>query len=159
MKTAEKIIIAGIVGTTFMTLYSYLKAKKENQEYVEPIMINKLIDNSKNLPSIRDEDIHPAGWVLHYLTGVSFVTLYWLLWKKCLKKPTIAKIIIVGSVSGLAGIMVWKALFTQHNRPPHNYRHGYYRQLFIAHIVFSYFALTTYKTFDNKLKSIATINV
>lgn len=153
MKAFEKIIIAGVVGTTFMTLYSYLKAKKENQEYVEPIMINKLIDNSKNLPSIKDEEIHPAGWGLHYATGISFVGLYWLLWKKVLTKPTTAKILIVGSISGLAGIAVWKSLFTQHDRPPKNYRNGYYRQLFVAHIIFSIFALTTYKSLEqNQVK-------
>jgi H+/Cl- antiporter ClcA len=151
MKTAEKIIIAGIVGTTFMTLYSYLKAKKENQEYVEPVMINKLIDNSKNLPSMQDEDIHPAGWGLHYAAGVSFVGLYWLLWKKVLTKPTVPKILIVGALSGLVGILVWKMLFRQHKRPPYNYRHGYYRQLFTAHIIFSLFALVTYRTLDKNL--------
>lgn len=148
MKTAEKIIIAGIVGTTFMTLYSYLKAKKEHQEYVEPIMINKLIDNSKNLPSIKDNDIHPAGWCLHYITGIGFVSIYWLLWKKALLHPTLFKNMITGSLSGIIGIMVWKMLFTQHNRPPQNYRYGYYKQLFIAHMIFSTFALTTFKVLN-----------
>lgn len=148
MKTIGKVIIAGVVGTTFMTLYSYLKAKQENQQYVEPVMINKLIDNSKNLPSITDEELHPAGWLLHYATGISFVALYLLLWKKSLTKPTLSKVIILGSVSGFIGIMVWKILFNQHDRPPRNYRYGYYRQLLIAHIVFTFAALPTYKILD-----------
>jgi len=148
MKAVEKIIIAGIVGTTFMTLYSYLKAKKENQEYVEPILINKLIDNSKILPPISDEEIHPAGWLLHYGTGIGFVSLYYLLWKRALTKPTLLKIFILGSLSGLAGIVVWKSLFMQHDRPPQNYRYGYYRQLLIAHLVFTFSALPTYKVLD-----------
>ena len=150
MKTIEKVIIAGIVGTTFMTLYSYLKAKKENQEYVEPIMINRLIDNSKNLPSIRDEEIHPAGWVLHYITGIGFVSVYQLLSKDALTKPTFGKTFIIGSLSGLAGILVWKMLFKQHDQPPRNYRYGYYRQLFVAHIIFALAALPTYKVLDGK---------
>lgn len=148
MKTVEKIILAGIVGTTFMTLYSYMKAKKEDEEYVEPVMINKLIDNSKNLPSVPQEDSHPVGWGLHYATGIIFVAAYWLLWKKVLLKPTPGKILIVGSLSGALGIMVWKLLFAQHDRPPYNYRYGYYKQLFTAHIIFSLFALTTYKVLD-----------
>ena len=54
MKTeTKKIIGTGIVGTVFMTLYSYMKSKQEKQEYVEPVMINKLIDNSKNMPEIK----------------------------------------------------------------------------------------------------------
>lgn len=148
MKSIGKVIIAGVVGTTFMTLYSYLKAKKENQEYVEPVMINKLIDNSKNLPSINDEELHPAGWLLHYATGISFVALYWLFWKKSLTKPTLSKIIVLGSISGLIGIMVWKILFTQHDRPPKNYRYGYYKQLLIAHVIFTFSVLPTYKALD-----------
>lgn len=50
MKTINKIIIAGAVGTTFMTLYSILKSKQDKQEYSEPVLLNKLIDNSKIFP-------------------------------------------------------------------------------------------------------------
>lgn len=153
MKTAEKIIIAGVVGTTFMTLYSYLKSKQEKQEYVEPVMINKLIDKSENLPDVKNNDTHPVGWGLHYLTGIAFVSAYWLIWHKALRKPTTLKIVVTGTASGLVGIAVWKLLFTQHDNPPHNYRYGYYRQLLIAHIVFSAFALASYKGLeyiDNK---------
>lgn len=145
MKTIEKIVIAGVVGTTFMTLYSYLKARKENQEYVEPVMINKLIDNSENLPGISDEESHISGWGLHYATGIGFVAGYYLIWEKALAKPTLPKILLIGAFSGATGIAVWKLLFAQHNRPPQNYRHGYYRQLFIAHIIFTLFAIPTYK--------------
>ena len=152
MKTIGKVIIAGVVGTTFMTLYSYLKAKKEDQEYLEPVMINKLIDNSKNLPSIADEDLHAAGWILHYTTGVGFFTMYHLLWKKALVKPTIFKSILLGSISGIVDILVWKQLFAQHDRPPRNYRYGYYRQLFVAHIVFAISAVPAYKVLGDSNK-------
>lgn len=145
MKSAEKIIIAGIVGTTFMTLYSYLKGKKENEKYVEPELLNELIDNSENFPEIENEEWHPAGWGLHYGAGVAFVGTYWLLWEKVLKKPTIAKILSVGALSGVAGIAIWQTLFSIHDHPPKNNRHGYYKQLFEAHIVFSAFALASYK--------------
>lgn len=153
MKTAEKIIVAGIVGTTFMTLYSYWKSRQERQQYVEPIMINKLIDKSANLPEIQNEDSHPAGWGLHYLAGIAFVSAYWLIWNKALSKPTTVKILVIGLISGGIGIAVWKLLFVQHDNPPHNYRQGYYRQLLVAHILFSAFALVSYKGLeyiDNK---------
>ncbi|MFP5438994.1 MAG: hypothetical protein ACLGH8_14530 [Bacteroidia bacterium] len=148
MKTTEKLIIAGVVGTTFMTLYSYLKAKKEKQEYVEPVMINKLVDNSKNLPEVEDNDTHPVGWGLHYATGIGFMGAYYLLWKKALVKPTPVRITVTGIASGVVGIAVWKLLFSQHKNPPHNYRYGYYKQLLTAHIVFSTAGLLTYKTLD-----------
>lgn len=146
MKTAEKIIIAGIVGTTFMTLYSYWKSRQEKQDYVEPVMINKLIDKSDTMPEIEDQDVHPAGWGLHYLAGIAFVAAYWLIWRKALNRPTLTKTISIGALSGIAGIAVWKLLFAQHDNPPYNYRYGYYRQLLIAHIVFSAFALLSYRS-------------
>lgn len=155
MKVIEKIIISGIIGTTFMTLYSYKKAKKEKDRYVEPELLNDLIDNSKNLPEIENTKTHPAGWGLHYATGISFVAAYWILWRKVLKQPSLPKMLAVGSVSGIAGILVWKTLFSQHDNPPRNDRSDYYKQLFIAHIVFSVFALAAYKGLDyadDKLK-------
>ncbi len=152
MKTIEKIVVAGIVGTSFMTLYSYWKSKQEKQEYVEPVLINKLVDASENLPDVKN--MHPAGWALHYLTGISFVTGYWIIWHKALKNPTTPKIIIIGTSSGLIGIAIWKLLFAQHNNPPNNYRYGYYKQLLMAHVVFSAFAIATYKglEYTNNIK-------
>ncbi|MGQ2985007.1 hypothetical protein [Flavobacterium sp.] len=148
MKPLEKIIIAGIAGTTLMTLYSYWKSKKEGEEYVEPIMINKLINNSDSLPEIRNKELHPAGWGLHYLTGIAFVAAYWLLWRKALKDPGVARLLVIGALSGMAGIAAWKIFFAAHDNPPHNYRHGYYRQLFTAHIIFTITAILVYKMAD-----------
>lgn len=144
MKSIEKIIIAGIVGTTFMTLYSCRRAKKEQEQYIEPVLINKLIDNSKNLPEIQKEKCNPIGWALHYTIGFFFVLAYWILWRKALHKPTIINVLIIGSLSGIAGMVAWKLFFSKHDNPPYNYRPGYYRQLFFAHIIFSVFALTSY---------------
>jgi len=148
MKAIEKIIIASVVGTSFMTLYSYFRARAEKQEYVEPVMLNKLIDKSKNLPEVDNEVVHPAGWGLHYLAGLGFVCAYWLLWRRALHKPTVPKIIVIGGISGLTGIAVWKLLFAQHGNPPHNHRAGYYRQLLTAHVVFTLFALLTYRALE-----------
>lgn len=154
MKTAEKILVAGVIGTTFMTLYSYWRSKKENEQYVEPVMLNKLIQKSETLPPIEDEDTHPVGWGLHYAAGVAFVAAYWLIWRRALQKPTPLRIAVTGSVSGIVGILVWKVLFASHHNPPYNNRTGYYRQLFVAHIIFSLTALTAYfMSSENKLKT------
>ncbi len=151
MKTTEKIIIAGVVGTTFMTLYSYLKARKERQEYVEPVLINKLIDNSDKA-QIDNTKSHPAGWGLHYATGIGFIAAYYFLWKKALHHPTPYRIAATGVVSGGVGIVVWKLLFARHDNPPRNYRFGYYKQLLIAHIIFSIAGIATYKALDKHNK-------
>ena len=149
MKAVSKIIIASVVGTTFMTLYSYYRSKKERQQYVEPVLLNKLINRSEILPD-HIADNHPAGWAGHYGTGMLFMVSYYLLWQRALQKPTLAKTLILGAASGLVAIPAWKIMFTASPNPPANYRYGYYRQLFIAHLVFTMFALAGYKASDFK---------
>ena len=147
MKTS-KIIAAAIVGTSFMTLYSYIIAKKEKQKFVEPELLNELIDRSDKLPDIKDKKEHPAGWLIHYSLGAVFVISYWILWRKSLKSPGIAKGLVIGAASGLIGILGWKIMFAASDNPPDNDRYRYYRQLFVAHLIFSTFALYGYKLPD-----------
>lgn len=152
MKTLSKIVIAGIAGTTFMTLYSYYRSNKEGQQYREPVLLNKLINRSHALPN-KINDNHPAGWVTHYAIGVLFVAAYYLFWKKSLHYPTPVRTAIIGSVSGVVAVIAWKVMFITNPNPPANNRMGYYRVLFVAHIVFSAFALAAYKASeDEKLK-------
>ncbi len=145
MNTAGKIIVAGIAGTTLMTMYSYFVSRKEKEQYREPELLNALIDRSKYLPAIEHKKIHPAGWGAHYAIGALFVLSYKILWEKSLDKPTLLKTLIIGAISGTIGIISWKIFFSEHDNPPSNYRHGYYRQLFYAHIVFSSVAILTYR--------------
>jgi hypothetical protein len=144
MKTATKIILSGVVGTTFMTLYSYLASRREKQQYVEPVLLNKLISKG-DFVSLQNDYSHPAGWLLHFGTGTVFMTLYRLLWRKATLKPTVLNTFTLGVLSGLAGIVIWRSLFKLHDNPPRNYRYGYYRQLLVAHIIFSMAALPAYK--------------
>jgi hypothetical protein len=145
MNTAGKIIVAGLIGTTFMTIYSYLISKKEKEQYREPELLNALIDRSKYLPSIPNKKVHLAGWATHYAIGILFVLFYRLLWKKSLEEPTIAKIFVIGAASGAIGILSWKFFFSEHDNPPSNNRRGYYRQLFYAHLIFVAAAVLSYK--------------
>jgi hypothetical protein len=144
MKPIYKIVLAGIAGTTFMTLYSYLISKKENQQYVEPVLLNKLITNSEVIPQ-KVNNQHPAGWVAHYGVGILFVMAYWLLWKKALKSPGPVRALIIGASSGIVAITAWKIMFNASPNPPKNNRYGYFRQLFVAHLIFSIAAIAAYK--------------
>lgn len=148
VKTIGKIILSGVVGTLFMTLYIRKKSKKEHEQFMQPVLLNKLIDKAENLPDIKNKENHPAGWILHYGAGISFVTAYRILDKKILLKPTITKILLIGTVSGLIGIAIWKTMFKEHHRPPNNDRFEYYRELLLAHIVFSIFAILSYKSLE-----------
>jgi hypothetical protein len=144
----SRILLAAAVGTTFMTLYSYIISKKENDNFVEPELLNKLIDRSDNLPDIDNTETHPAGWVTHYAIGVLFVVSYLVLWKRAVKSPGIVKGLLIGAASGLIGIASWKIMFAANDNPPQNDRYRYFRQLFYAHLIFSTLALFCYKLPD-----------
>lgn len=131
-----------------MTLYSYIISRKEKEQFTEPFLLNELIDRSENLPDIEDKKTNPAGWLIHYGLGLVFVLSYWLLWRRSLKSPGIVKGLVIGAASGLIGIMSWKIMFASNDNPPRNDRYGYYRQLFVAHLVFSTLALYGYKLPD-----------
>jgi len=144
MKPIYKIIAASIAGTTFMTMYSYYRSNKENQQYREPVLLNKLINRSELLP-VKVSNNHPAGWASHYAVGLLFVLTYYALWRRALHSPGPVRTITVGTMSGILAIGAWKTMFATNANPPHNNRFGYYRQLFIAHLIFSSFALAAYK--------------
>lgn len=141
----SKLLIAAAVGTSFMTLYSYIISKKENDEFLEPELLNELIDGSDNLPAIKETETHPAGWALHYGVGLLFVLTYYVLWRRSLTSPGIVKGLLIGAASGLVAIISWKIMFATNDDPPENDRYRYFRQLFVAHLIFSVFALFGYK--------------
>lgn len=145
MSTTFKIILSGIVGTSFMTLYSYMLSKHKKEQYLEPELLNRLIDRSKYLPTVSDTKKNPAGWIAHYAIGLGFVITYRQVWKEVLINPSILKTLSVGTLSGLIGILSWKILFEQHENPPQNDRNGYYIQLLYAHLWFAAFSILTYK--------------
>lgn len=144
----SKFIVSAIVGTSFMTLYSYIIAKKENKKFLEPQLLNELIDGSENLPDVNQPKTNPAGWIAHYGVGLLFIATYYVFWKKSLQKPGIAKGLFIGAASGILAILSWEIMFTLNKNPPKNDRLGYYRQLFIAHLIFSVTALYGYKLPD-----------
>ena len=145
MNTAAKIVLAGVVGTTFMTLYSYLISKKEKQQFTEPVLLDKLIRTAGNLPEINNDKVHPAGWLAHYGIGIVFVICYRVLWHRSLKSPGILKGLVAGAASGIVAIVAWRIMFEANRNPPHNDRYKYYRQLFVAHLIFSTSAMFGYK--------------
>ena len=157
MKPIYKIVAASIIGTSFMTLYSYHRSRKENQQYREPVLLNKLINRSKLLP-VTVGDNNPAGWVSHYAVGLTFVLVYYALWKKALHSPGPLRSLTIGTVSGGIAIAAWKTMFAVNDNPPANNRQGYYRQLFVAHLIFSVFALAAYKATQKAEDTIPELN-
>lgn len=134
-------VLAGMVGASWMTAFSYWYSRKKKVQFREPILINQLVEGL--FPSFdpnRNKN-WLAGWILHYCTGIFFSFCYVFLLDIRNVKPSTTKRLIVGGINGIVGILVWKTIFAFHPKPPKIPHKQYYFHLLLAHLIFGYFAL------------------
>ena len=139
MKTMFTIIIAGIIGTGAMTFCMYLATfiiKKVMK--VVKILGTMLTFQTTKEGKLSDKPFSIfIGLVAHYLIGIFFVIIYYILWKNGIGKPNFFYGAIFGFLSGLFGIIVWRIFFAIHPNPPKNINlKDYFINLVIAHIIF-----------------------
>lgn len=140
----KPILKSAIVGTSAMTLFSYIISEKKEENFREPLVLADMI--ARLYPTIRRSDAALEGWGLHYLSGLGFVCGYHQLWKKGKVKPGILSGSLLGATSGLAGMLVWKTVFKLHPNPPAKDLKKYFGHLMLAHVVFGAFAGLAYKS-------------
>lgn len=132
-----KPIVAGAIGTSFMTLFSYGYSRIRGKQFREPVLLASLM-KGKRLPNSKEDYL--KGWAAHYLVGAVFSLSYHaLLEGKFLHKPR-TKGLIFGGLYGLLGAITWKKTFDAHPAPPKIDYNEYYVHLILAHLVFGYFA-------------------
>jgi len=143
-----KIFTSALVGTSAMTLFSYLISKSEKINFREPEILSQLIERLPKGHSKTTANI--TGWGTHYAIGILFVAFYSELWEQTKVKPSIRTGAILGAVSGLAGVAGWQTMFDCHPHPPAKNLKQYFNHLMIAHIVFGIFSAVTYKALTYK---------
>ncbi|MCG9790875.1 hypothetical protein [Flavobacterium algicola] len=136
MKIAIEIIIASIVATSTMTLFSYMISVLTGKLFKEPVLLQFifLVFGLQFTPKIKVI----ASWLLHYAIGLFFVLGYylpvWLEWDWY--NITLTSGLIFGVIIGTVGMLGWKIMFTLSKEKPPTDLEGYYLQLFIAHVIF-----------------------
>ena len=135
---------AGIIGTTFMTLFSYLLSYKKARNFKEPDTLSDLAE--RLFPDVKRKYIEIACWNVHYAVGVFFAAIYAALWENGKLKPGIKSALLLGAASGICAILVWKTVFALHPLPPGRDFKRYYGQLLTAHVIFGITALAGYRT-------------
>lgn len=147
---AYKILIPGIVGTSAMTLFSYLVSEGKNKNFREPEILAELI---QRIPKSRlNKSAHIAGWGIHYAIGILFVTCYSEIWEQTKVKPSLASGTLMGGLNGVLGVIGWKLMFEGHPNPQAKNPKTFFGHLLPAHVVFGIFSAMTYK-FINGNKS------
>ncbi|MFW6290120.1 MAG: hypothetical protein ACOC0R_04045 [Mariniphaga sp.] len=129
------------IATTGMTLFSYAISYVFKEKFLETMLLNQLVfprhkETRKN---------HPAGFVIHFITGTFFSKLFDTLWKKTVLHPDFGTSFSFGFISGLVGITGWHIFFTLHPDPPKVKQKKFYAQLLAAHVVFGVLNGLVYK--------------
>jgi hypothetical protein len=137
MKSRE-IFFAGITGTTFMTLFSYLVSELDRENYSEPERLGQLAH--RMLPHLNKKEYLVFGWTAHFGVGLLFALAYVELWRRKKIKPSFLNNLLLGGISGIIAVAIWKTTFKLHPLPPRMSFNKYYLQLVPAHIVFAVFA-------------------
>lgn len=136
-------LTAGILGTSAMTASSYLVSYAKDNNFKEPEILGKLIRRLHR--SMGNGASLWAGWGLHYLVGLLFAEMYTPLWQKDILQPTEKNGLVLGGISGLAAILIWKFTLEVHPDPPKLKFRKYAGHLFVAHLIFGLFATLGYK--------------
>ncbi|NNE76874.1 MAG: hypothetical protein HKN31_07350 [Pricia sp.] len=138
------ILVGGLVGTTLMTIFSYVCGQIFSKEFGEPKLLNKLLDR---LPSWDHnvEDRSPIGWILHITIGIVFAWIIhsYLIWMH--QPPVWLMGVTMGFVLGIIGVMGWAILLNFHPSPPKLQLPEFYIQLIVAHIIFGMGVILVYK--------------
>lgn len=134
----SRTIVAGVAGTTAMTLYSYVLSELKNKNFKEPRLLATLL---YRLLPLKKDSSGVTGWLLHYSVGILFALIYnAILRKRRIQNPA-AQGAMIGAVSGIAAVLIWETSFRLHPAPPAVDYKRYYGQLVIAHIIFGTVAI------------------
>ena len=80
--------------------------------------------------------------------GFVFAAVYIELWESRKIEHTIRNGVILGLLSGMLGLLIWKATFNVHPLPPNIRKLDFYLQRIPAHVVFAVFATIAYNMME-----------
>lgn len=140
--TLLQILVATIAATSAMTLFSYVISASFRELYKEPVLLTFLLAQFKIEVSLKSKAT--LAWLLHYFIGFIFVLFYHLLWGNNILKLSLLNAVLLGSITGIIGIIGWMIIFRLADYKPNIDFKGYYIQLFFAHIIFGIVAALFY---------------
>ena len=141
-----KILVSNLVATSAMTAFSYLLSESADRNFKEPKLLGEIINKNRQTSYVLNSQ--NLGWLAHYLAGTAFVTVYDKIWCGSSNNANIKSGLLLGAISGVIGIVVWKTtLYLIPNKPSIPHR-KFYLQLFPAHLVFGSCAAKTYQMVD-----------
>lgn len=138
-----KVFKAAILGTSAMTVFSYLFSALSDNNTREPELLRKMIRRLS--PGMSKPFSRAGGWAAHYAVGLLFAELYAQIWERTFVRPTGKSGLVFGGLSGIAAILIWKFTLDAHPLTPAVDFKKFALNLFLAHLVFGIFAAVGYR--------------
>ncbi len=132
------IVAAGIVATTTMTLFVLLiNRMSEKRLNVIRILGTMLTGQTSAYRSTSGSAGSLAvGIIAHYMVGFLFLTIYVISWENDWLGYSLTDSAIIGFVTGLFGIVVWRIYFSIHGFPPSVHLGLYLTVILLGHVLF-----------------------
>lgn len=133
------LLATAITATALMNLFMY------GMEYVtgSPLSISGILGTMLTFETRRDGALSGSrrsrivGIGSQYLFGIAFTLLLWQLWHLGIGTPGLSAIVLLGLLSGISGIVLWKIFLGFHPYPPAIRIPLYQLGLFCAHFIFA----------------------
>ena len=114
------IITAGIAGTFLMTCFMYLMAFVADKRLkVIKVLATMLIKNTSNDKRLTNAPsaIYLA-MIIHYVIGIFFAFIYYLLWKNGVGSATISWAMLFGFINGIMAAAGWRLFIALKKNSP-----------------------------------------
>ncbi len=138
-------ILAGIAGTIVMTatMYLYSNITGRNTQVVH--ILGAMVTGNHVEAKEDKTKMLITGAISHTFVGVLFSLSYFLLWNWGVFTINWIDSNIVGSLSGIIAIIVWRSyIFVHENAPDISLSH-YFFALFISHVIFGVVTVNVYR--------------
>lgn len=131
-------ILAGIIGTAFMTLGMYALAGITSDHFKVVKVLGTMLTGQTTSEGGLSEKTSAiiVGILAHYLVGIGFSFVYTWIWQEQLMEMTFQSATLMGFVNGLIGAAGWRIFFAIHSRPPVMRLPQYLLAIALGHILF-----------------------
>jgi uncharacterized membrane protein YagU involved in acid resistance len=140
------VMLSGIAGTAFMTLFMYLLGYITKRR----LKVVKILGTMLTLYSNPDGKLSEnnkaitIGLLTHYSIGIVFSICYLILWENGIGKPDITYGFIFGIINGILGIFIWRLFILIHPSPPRLPFKTYMSSLVLGHVVYALVVIGTF---------------
>ncbi len=141
-------VLSGVFGTIAMTLFMYFYSFISHRFTKVIHILGNMLVGERNYYS-PNKMAFIVGSIAHFGVGALFSFSYFLLWNWGVFKINLQDSIMIGAVSGVIAIVVWKGYLSVHSNPPKISQGHYFLALFLAHIVFGLVSVNVFQLITN----------